>query len=41
MRRAAEAAFAGAKPRKHNSFKVKLGQETIIRALIQAKAMEI
>lgn len=41
MQRAAEAAFATAKPRKDNAFKVKLGQETIVRALIQAKTMEI
>jgi xanthine dehydrogenase YagS FAD-binding subunit len=40
-RRAAEAAFASAQPRKHNAFKVALGQETIIRALMQAREMEI
>jgi xanthine dehydrogenase YagS FAD-binding subunit len=39
--RAAGAAFASAQPRKHNAFKVKLGQETIIRALMQARSMEI
>ena len=39
--RAAEATFASAKPRKHNAFKVKLGQETLVRALLQARAMEV
>jgi xanthine dehydrogenase YagS FAD-binding subunit len=39
--RAADAAFAGANPREHNAFKVPLGKETIIRALLQAQAMEV
>ncbi len=39
--RAAKAAFTGAKTRKHNAFKVPLGQETMVRALMQAQAMEI
>ena len=39
--RAAEAAFASARPRKYNAFKVKLGQETLVRALMQARAMEV
>lgn len=39
--RAAEAAFANAVPRKHNAFKIKLGRETVVRALMQTKAMEV
>jgi xanthine dehydrogenase YagS FAD-binding subunit len=38
---AARAAFAGARPLSHNAFKVPLGQQTIVRALMQARAMEI
>jgi xanthine dehydrogenase YagS FAD-binding subunit len=38
---AAEAAFAAAKPRGHNAFKVALGKRTLIRALRQAAALEI
>jgi xanthine dehydrogenase YagS FAD-binding subunit len=38
---AAEMAFASAKPRGHNAFKVELGKRTLIRALRQAAAMEI
>ena len=38
---AAEAAFVDAAPREHNGFKVELGKATIVRALLQAKAMEI
>jgi xanthine dehydrogenase YagS FAD-binding subunit len=37
---AARAAFADAKPRVHNAFKVALGQSTLVRALLQAAAME-
>jgi xanthine dehydrogenase YagS FAD-binding subunit len=37
----AEAAFAGAKPREHNAFKIELGKRTLIRALRQASVMEI
>ncbi len=39
--RAAEAAFAGAKARKHNAFKIALGTRVLARALQQAAAMEI
>jgi xanthine dehydrogenase YagS FAD-binding subunit len=39
--RVAEAAFAGAKPVKHNAFKVALGQRVVARALRQAVTMEI
>ncbi|MGA2287677.1 FAD binding domain-containing protein [Bradyrhizobium sp.] len=39
--RAAEAAFAGAKGRKHNAFKIALGQRVVARALHQAAAMEV
>jgi xanthine dehydrogenase YagS FAD-binding subunit len=38
---AAAAAFAQAKPREHNAFKVELGKRTLVRALRQAAAMEI
>lgn len=38
---AAEAAFAGALPRQHNSFKVLLGKRTLERALLTAARMEI
>jgi xanthine dehydrogenase YagS FAD-binding subunit len=39
--RAAEAAFAGARARKHNAFKIALGKRVLARALQQAAAMEI
>jgi xanthine dehydrogenase YagS FAD-binding subunit len=39
--KAAEAAFSGAKPREHNAFKVPLGRQTIVRALLEAKVMEV
>ncbi len=38
---AAKAAFAGASPREHNAYKVALGQKTIVRALLQAAALEV
>ena len=38
---AARRAFATATPRKHNAFKVALGQQTLTRALLAAQAMEI
>lgn len=37
----ADAAFAGAESHEHNSFKVTLGKQTLIRALRQAAALEI
>jgi xanthine dehydrogenase YagS FAD-binding subunit len=40
-RRVAEAAFAAAMPRKHNAFKIELGQRVVARALNQAAAMEV
>ena len=40
-RRVAEAAFAAARPRKHNAFKIELGQRVVARALQQAATMEI
>lgn len=40
-RRAADAAFAGAAPRRDNHFKVELGKQVMVRALNQAAAMEI
>jgi xanthine dehydrogenase YagS FAD-binding subunit len=39
--RAAQAAFAGARPKKHNAFKIALGQRVVARALHQAAAMEV
>ena len=41
MRAAAAAAFAEAKPREHNAFKIELGKRTLVRALRQAAALEI
>ena|SRR5215831_8922898 len=38
---AADTAFAGAKPREHNAFKVQLGKLTLTRALRQAATMEL
>ncbi len=38
---AAEAEFADAQPRGHNSYKVALGKATMVRALLEAQAMEI
>jgi len=40
-RRVAEAAFAAAVPRRHNAFKIELGQRVVARALLQAAMMEI
>lgn len=40
-RAAAEAAFAAARPRGQNAFKVELGRRTLVRALLQARAMEL
>jgi xanthine dehydrogenase YagS FAD-binding subunit len=39
--RAAEAAFAGAKGSKHNTFKIALGRRVVALALHQAAAMEV
>ena len=38
---AAEAAFAGAKPREHNAFKVELGKQTLVRALMEVREMRV
>ncbi len=38
---AARAAFAAARPRQHNAFRIPLGQQTLVRALLQAKTMEL
>jgi len=38
---AARAAFAGARTREHNAFRVPLGEQTLVRALLQAQAMEV
>jgi xanthine dehydrogenase YagS FAD-binding subunit len=39
--RAAAAAFADARPRKYNAYKVALGKQTLIRALLETQAMQI
>jgi len=39
--KAADAAFADARPRVHNSFKVVLGKQTLVRALLEAQAMKV
>ncbi|TWB56685.1 FAD binding domain-containing protein [Nitrospirillum viridazoti] len=39
-RAAADAAFAGARTRAHNAFKVPLGQEVLVQALLQAGALQ-
>ncbi len=38
---AAAVAFVGAKTREHNAFRVPLARQTLVRALLQAKSMEI
>ncbi|MDF2997664.1 MAG: molybdopterin dehydrogenase FAD-binding protein [Xanthobacteraceae bacterium] len=38
---AAEIAFAPAKPREHNAFKVAAGKQTLVRALLETRAMQI
>lgn len=38
---AAEAEFAGAAAREHNRYKIPLGKATLVRALLQAQAMEL
>ena len=38
---AARAAFAGARPREHNRYKVELGQRTLVRALMQVGSMQV
>ena len=38
---AADAEFAEARPRDHNAYKVALGKATVVRALLDAQAMEI
>ncbi len=39
--KAADAAFAGARPRQHNAFKVPIGKQTVVRALLETKAMKV
>jgi xanthine dehydrogenase YagS FAD-binding subunit len=39
--RAAEAAFAGAHPRRHNAFKIELGKQTLVRALMDVREMRV
>jgi len=39
--RAAEAAFAKARPREHSAFKIPLGERTLIRALLETSSMQV
>jgi xanthine dehydrogenase YagS FAD-binding subunit len=39
--RAAEAAFANARPRELNAFKIALGRRTVVRALVETASMEV
>ena len=39
--RAADAAFAAARPREHNAYKVPLGKATLVRTLLAARALEV
>jgi xanthine dehydrogenase YagS FAD-binding subunit len=39
--KAADAAFAEAKPREHNAFKVELGKQTLVRALMEVREMRV
>jgi xanthine dehydrogenase YagS FAD-binding subunit len=38
--RAADAAFATARPREHNAYKIPLGKQTLVRALLEVRAMQ-
>lgn len=38
---AAAAAFSAACPRKHNAFKIPIGRETLVRALLEAQQMQV
>jgi xanthine dehydrogenase YagS FAD-binding subunit len=38
---AAEAAFTGAQPRRHSAFKIELGKQTLVRALLEVREMRI
>jgi xanthine dehydrogenase YagS FAD-binding subunit len=40
-REAAKIAFAQAKPRERNRFKVDLGQQTLVRALLETRDMKL
>ncbi len=40
-RAAAECAFAGAKTQEHNAYKLPLGKETVLRALMEAKTKQV
>ncbi len=39
--KAAEVAFAGAQPRTYNAFKVPIGKQTLVRALLETQAMRV
>jgi len=38
---AADVAFADAKPREHNAFKISLGKRTLVRALLETREMKV
>jgi xanthine dehydrogenase YagS FAD-binding subunit len=38
--RAAEIAFAQARPREHNAYKIPLGKRTLVRALLETASLE-
>jgi len=38
---AADVAFADAKPREHNAFKIPLGKRTLVRALLETREMKV
>jgi xanthine dehydrogenase YagS FAD-binding subunit len=40
-RAAADSAFTDAKPREHNRFKVELGKQTLVRALLETRDMKL
>ncbi|MGX7877416.1 FAD binding domain-containing protein [Mesorhizobium sp. ORM6] len=39
--KAADAAFADARPREHNAFKIPLGKRTLVRALLETRDMKV
>jgi xanthine dehydrogenase YagS FAD-binding subunit len=39
--RAAQAAFVEARPREHNAYKITLGKQTLVRALLETQAMRV
>jgi len=39
--RAAEVAFGSARPLEHNAFKIPLGKQTLVRALLETRDMKV